>query len=489
VRRIVRCTAIGAGSMDVAATEELASTESAKPPDRLDQRADDSPGIQARVIWRDFGLAVGVMAVLLFFNSCLEAAPFLEPLHNYWLSVCEGGIQRRAPPLVIYDIHDLRPVAARQNATELITPRPLLKELIDDIAQLKPRAIGLDIDMSSFRGEYNPVDVAFLDWVMAERRTMNVPIYVGVHRTVDLPRGQWLYAQRFAMLGAATSVPTDPTYMIASIGDTKRTTDDFKPTMALALAAAYNRDTVRDQLGIEKYFSQLRQSSRFGKELLRPVLDRSDSLEGRPLQGLGYLTDYSAIDRIRVQPVMINAVRDGLKFQQTLSIDTSKSLDGLIVLIGDAHAGDDSVLVPWQRKLIPGVELHASGAYTLAMSQVYELSLFARMMLDAGATLLALTIVALIRLKYVGRSDVRVVRGRLSYALMILLAGFLLATCIAIDRYWSIVWDDFLLVVVFLVFHPLAERWFERIAVGVGRFAPRAWEALFLERQSPRKLE
>ena len=436
-----------------------------------------------RVIARDFVLGIAVTLALIFIHTRLEKTWFLEPVRNYWLALCQGIHPRSDVPVVVYDIHDLRPIALEQNATHLTTPRELLKQLIHEIASLNPSAIGVDVDMSSVDGAYDAADATFFAWLLNERRVMNTPIFVGVHRTAGLDPDAWLYESRFRALGAATSVPSDPTYLMATLDEPGAASAHLRPSMALALAAAYHRSGDKEP-DIPGYLAALERGTGFGRQLfVRGLHDDADAVDEAPLNGTGYLTDYSVLERIvdnRV-PVNVTATRIGSKLVQTLSIDTNHSLAGKIVLIGDAHANDDPVRIPWQRRLVAGVFLHASGAYTLAVAPLYELTGTARFIVDVAATVIAMLSVALIRLRYAARKDVRVAHERLAYALMILAATILLLTCVEADRLGSIVWNDFLLVAIFMIAHPAAQRWFERCAVGARRVVSVVWRTWFLE--------
>ena len=430
---------------------------------------------QRRAIWRDFAFGLAVMVVLLVAHSRVERSWIGAPLRNYWLGVSGGFFAARDVPIVVYDIHNLRPFATERGDTFLKTPRPALEALIHSIATLSPAAIGVDIDLSPFDGGLAADDKAFYEWALAERRDEKVPIYLGVYRWAAGPSELWLHDPKYRALGAALTLPVDPTYLLASLKTDG--SGDFKPTMALALASALHAAQVNAQSDPAAFLASLSRPMT-GRRLLRDTAETQS--DGQQLAGPGFLVDYSALPRIDVRTVHV----EGDTMHPQPLIDTDERLVGKVVIIGDAHPEDDPVLVPWQRKLVSGVLLHASGAYTLAVNPLYELTTVARVALDAVTTILALGIVAAVRLAYASKRGLRVRHELLRGVMSWVLALALLVLCLTIVRTWSIVWDDFVLVALLLILHPVAERWFEGTARAARWAAPAAWNAIFVERKA-----
>ena len=76
----------------------------------------------------------------------------------------------------------------------------------------------------------------FYDWVLSERQQEQVPIYLGVYRTTALPPALWLHDERYASLAAALTLPENPTYLFATLGDPNGA---IKPTIVPRLSSSW----------------------------------------------------------------------------------------------------------------------------------------------------------------------------------------------------------------------------------------------------------
>jgi hypothetical protein len=106
-------------------------------------------------------------------------------------------------PVVVLDIRDVR----GGYATNQPSSRDDLRALIQALHQAGAAAVGVDVDVSPGPNGWldRTKDPAFFDFCLETSQDM--PVFLGVYRTRDLPSERWLGLPRFkhlaAFLGAA----------------------------------------------------------------------------------------------------------------------------------------------------------------------------------------------------------------------------------------------------------------------------------------------
>lgn len=262
-------------------------------------------------------------------------------------------------PVVVLDIRDVKGGYAADQPSS----RDDLRKLIQALHQAGASAVGVDVDVSPNQNGWldRAKDPDFFDYCLETSRDM--PVFLGVYRTRELPSERWLGLPRFeplaAFLGAA---PT-------SDGETvKRVLAEYKgkladkplPALGYALAKQYIGDK-----GLP------------GPPLwLEPFLEPLDeTIEGR-------LVNYSKLGQLG---------RERSLDDKASSIETSsRDFHGKIVLLGDVEEegrvrGD--AFRPPGGPLTPGVLYHASAAYTFAIDPLYEFRGWVEVVLDFALAL------------------------------------------------------------------------------------------------------
>ena len=403
----------------------------------------------------------------------------VEPLVGATMAPIEYGLIARImppdqdPPVVVLDIGALNrteKLPAKWSSIGYATPRLALRDILKALVAQSPAAIGVDIDFSAddtgFLSE--PDDRLLFDSVLPS--SSKVPVFLGVARSPaslakETERGlvptqspHWLGDHRYDALAASLEVPLDTLKLVETYSYGPHVT---LPTMSLALAGAFE-----DAEPLET------RTPTWPAWLALPTTPWRSHLG---YSGAKYVVDYSAMPAI---------VRDTIATIKPATIDDQGSrFTRKMVLVGDASpeaASDrDSFALPYAvpgieggRAILPGIYFHAAGAYTL-VRPLYELTPFARTLLDVLLCVGVLTLLLWIRLHYAKRTTAKVAAERLArlgfgFAAAIVLFGVLLM------RATRLVWEDWLLVVLVIVAHPSIER---RVVASIAWFRTR-WPAL-----------
>ncbi len=386
---------------------------------------------RAKRIWHDATVGLLVLFVVLFGKWCLEKTLVGEYLEDSTHKLLQYRlIQTRQPeesPIVIVDITDLE--------SSPITPRHPLLNIIEAVAQQHPRAIGIDIDFSPNENGYiSPDDPAFFDQCLMLSKRSNIPIILGIRRSQTFPADHWLGAEEYKELAASIFLPTETRKLWSWIQP-----DPNLPhirTMAQALTESFQMS-----------------GPRVPKTLSWAVHQFSEKDLGGEYRVSEFIVDYSPLQEI--ERSRIRTIRpEGINAQSHLIQDK-------IVLIGNATPGEtkDSFVVPTRTDPVPGVYLHACGAYTLAVSPLYELTNKGRWALDIALSLFILALITGIRLAFnsVTSSDPDTNWLQKASTFVVVLGAFLVA--IIFVRTTRILWDDFTLITLLLILHTRVEVW------------------------------
>ena len=272
-----------------------------------------------------------------------------------------------------------------------------------------------------------------------------MPVFLGVKRTLGEPAGRWLGDERYASLAASIQVPEDTRRMVNLIRAEQDTMPEERErrtttiqSMSSRLASAWGQQKERPAQAL---FLRLGQLERISEKQLGDGLTVED-----------FLVDYSSLDSIET----ISAT-DGGPFKDGSRRDR---IFGKLVLIGDATLGKTNDIFPAPgraMKVYPGVFLHACGAYTLIEGRLYELTPTGRVMTDLLLSGLILGGLVLTGLFYRDQES----RGRATHRLRGVLTLVMVLTAIVVGvvfvRITRIMWDDFVLALTLLVFHPSIE--------------------------------
>jgi CHASE2 domain-containing sensor protein len=224
-------------------------------------------------------------------------------------------------------------------------------------------------------------------------------------------------------------------------------------------------------------------------------LERLGAIERTRREPLGhgvvveeYLVDFSPLsflldpaNRLVVPKARFNESAGLRNFAE----DVRDRLKGKLVLIGYAKQGRavDYFTVPDREEPVPGVLVQACGVYTLTVAPLFELTGWARVATDILLSLLIFGTVALVRLYFVNERHWTVATHRLEI-ILISLAILTVAGSALLIHYTRVMWDDFLIVIIVLLFHSPLERFCDHFWPWARVVAPRFFRYLIFRPKS-----
>lgn len=377
-----------------------------------------------RRCWKSLLLGLLATVVLLSVTQILEHlkyAQFFDSLAYKWLTWGMSSFTGSSLPVVVVDIHEL------PGGKDGPTPRGELRALLETIVAAHPRAIAVDIDFSpDVKGWMTPDDPAFFDFCLDTMDRTDIPVLLAVYRSrhaapkpaLGLPQ-----YQRLAAVGMGRR--DDATRAVRWVG--LQHSASGLPTLGEALAQATK--------GYAPGFSS---DSRF----LEPVAPTDD-----------ILVNFSKLDELKTQTI---------PWKRGASIASATArLKNRLVILGDAENSTDNFIVPTETDVVPGVFVIASTAYTLVGEPLFELKPAVRVTLDAViSTFLICGLCYLCRTRKTEAAKRQAFWFITTTIFLVLFLGF------ALVRELSIMWLDFILVVLALFLHPSVE---EKLSKWVGR--------------------
>jgi len=388
-------------------------------------------------IWRDVGIWIVLTAVILGLKLGFEHTEFGNDLrilsHKYMLQRLVSNREATSTPIVIVDISEMETeYLSEDKVMYKATPRDKLLNLIQAIAKQNPRAIGVDIDFSpDEHGYMTPDDPEFFKacLTLSNRKENPIPVVLGIGRTEAFAPKYWLAAIAYKDLAASILLPQK---------DTRKLWEWAKPDAYTVptMAAALSKSIWEERSGVpQKLAWAAHQSSE--RDLGHGYLVNE------------YMVDYSLLDLLESMRVRTTEPA-GIEAQNQLLRDK-------VVIIGNATLGKamDTFPVPVRQQPVTGVYLHASGAYTLAMSPLYELSSKGRLALDGFLALMIISAITGIRLLFKKEVDVHWLQGALT--ILVVIIAFVVGLYFVHSTH--VMWDDFLLVIFALLLHGPVEKW------------------------------
>jgi CHASE2 domain-containing sensor protein len=417
---------------------------------------------RGRELWRDIMKGVLFIAIVIAITLSIEEHTTFGKLmtlmgYNY----LQTQLSSSPPPVMIVDITGLPPEdfpAYGEKVTA--TPRKPLMQMIEAISEQHPKAIGVDIDFSpNDLGYILPDDPQFFESILDLQKRSGVPVFLGANRTITRPADEWLGSRKFGQLAANILVPRNNQQMLYTFevtdGKEGATKEEPSRTISALLAEAYGEgNATAMERWIHRLLAGLGLVERFSEE---PI----------PFGGSaeGFLIDYSAIDSLedeRIETTNPVVLRDS---------SNRRKLEGKVVLIGDATRGKatDTFVIPARQEPYPGIFVHASAAYTLIKAPLYHLTLAGHIMLDFLLSALVLLGIVLIKYRYrdAEKRDVAAEKWRGRLTLLVVLGAIVIG--VVFVRITRIMWDDFFLALILLVFHPSIEHHVETVWTTIRR--------------------
>ncbi len=367
----------------------------------------------------------------------LQAITYVE-LQNYLMR----SFPAEELPVVVLDISDLASVGPPDKPH---VPRPQLQNIIEALESLdaKPRSIGVDVDFSPENGHWITADDPGF-FAKCVSYGQDVPVFLGVGRSIPMGRKGWLGSDRFQELAAALSIPLDGRTMFASI---KAGNEDELESISTKLAS---------RLPVSK------------PSLPAWSLERFQESSFKALDYKSFLIDYSPLETLARERVNVTD-------PQTI-VNEKHRFAGKAVLIGRATYGKttDLFAVPGKsgNLAVPGVLIHAAAVYSLA-DPLYEFRPAAEFLLDVGLIAIGLAVVSVSSWWYSGRKE-EVDEERLEL-ICCLISGVLIVVLGIAIRMTRVMWDGFALSSFVLVVHPflprIAESSWKKLTAGWRRVA------------------
>lgn len=415
-------------------------------PDDSSAREGNTPH-RLKEIRRDVLKGLLFILLVLSIKLLIERSTFGKHLELMSYGFLQTQLSRERAPITIIDFSNLAQKDYVVNGQIVrATPRQPLQEMIQALAEQKPKAIGVDIDFSPDEdGHFLPREADFFQFCLDIQKQTGVPVFLGIKRTIGDPASQWLGNERYADLAASILVPRDTRSMVSLVKVDHETMPEERE---------------RRITTIQSMSSRL--ASAWGQQADRPaqtLLIRLGLLEKISEKHLDYgvspedfLVDYGSLDSIETISATNGAgLKDGSQRDRIF---------GKLVLIGDATLGKATDLFPVpgrEQELYPGVFLHASGAYTLISAPLYELTRTGRLVIDlllSGVILGALVLTGLFYRDHESRERATH-RLRGTFTLVIVITAIVVG--VVFVRVTRIMWDDFFLALILLVLHPSIE--------------------------------
>ena len=333
-------------------------------------------------------------------------------------------------PIVVVDISRLP--GGRDRATS----RSQLQEIIETIAVFKPTGVGVDVDFSPEEDNLiTDQDQAFLDRCLKLTED-GTPIFLAVGRRMGAKPSAWLGAEKYQKMAATPAIRN---------ADTKRVPLWIKrydlherlPSLSYALAQTY----------------RLSQPPTWMEWMLETSVERHPSPE---FDLADAPVNYSKLEAIEQQALLTTSRQSisesGVRFRERM------------VIIGDGtpELASDNLPVPGRDRLVPGVYLHASAAYTFTREPLSEIKLGVRLLLDFVLSSLVLIAVAVDRYRHLGRNHPLQWKRRQRIAFTLTAAGALVLGALLV-RFAGVLWLDLLLVALALLLHPRVESWLDTL--------------------------
>jgi CHASE2 domain len=426
-------------------------------------------------IWSDIAFSI-VTAILLilakeFLDSKTKAGEQLELATYGWLQHQLASLEPDAElPLVIVDLTDTKPKKIKgAQKGEQATPRDTLLSLLTTlIVKKNARAVGIDVDLSPLHDGRLPVtpgDYKFFDDCLTlQEKNPRSKIYLGVYRTVVLPRKNWLGPDKYQSLAASILAPRhEVTKMVSCIAANGAETCEAD-TLSGLLAKELPSQPATPRKHLADRFPRIAER----------ISDRR--LTGDLSVGL-FPVDYSQLHRLMSHdytfpsgdPKIVSTFPD---FFETK-----------IVLVGDANpdSSADKFVVPGEPEPVPGIYIQASAIYTLSQAPLYELTDLGRWVVDLGLAFLVIVAISLIRWFHSGRTTREVAHHRIEGWLILVVVVVCIIVGAGFVRKHRILWTDFVLAIFALLLHPTGEKYTKGILKWLGKVLPVSWRRVVFE--------
>lgn len=382
-------------------------------------------------------IVIGLLStfILLALKVVFEQTSAEQRLESYGYETLHSYLPYFTPtedmPVVVVDVGNL------EGGNEKFTPRDKLKEVISAIAKENPTAIAVAIDFSTeIAGPWqDPKDPDFFDYCLRLRKE-GLPIFIGVERSAQSSPDAWLGVRKYQPLAVGVGFQSPNMDKVILCFRTDKFSECL-PSLSLALARSY------------------RESLPQPPALLAPMLIAGENSDQETQTHGDVVFTYS---RAIVNYSMLAAIKTGsLSATGAKTIeDNGNRFQNKLVLIGRINNTDDQHKIAIQETPVAGVLLHASATYTLVRSPLFAFTHRSRIVIDILLSLLIVSFVAILR--YRNRKNGEYDWQKREWAAVLFTAVLVFVGGIVLIRGMGIIWFDFLVVILALLFHPVIEK-------------------------------
>jgi hypothetical protein len=343
--------------------------------------------------------------------------------------------------VAIVDIGDLRPEKALGVDLE-VTPRSKLLSIINAIIQCHPAAIGVDVNFAPYDKDpfLTPGDASFFDQCLKARDDAEIPLFLGLnwndpdenrHRPIQTLLKNDQFSKLFAWILLPKATRRAPYYVDVDL--------DKKTYRLASMSAALANGTQHAPNRFAPWFAEFISETSF--------LSLQQSFNA----GV-FAVDYGILDELQGRQHTLKAV------DPQMILHNESLFEGNIVLVGDVTHSEDPFKVDFTSDAVPGVYVHGCAANTLVNGPFYELTAFARSVIDVSIVVFALCLVTWLRWNYSDETSPQVNVPRV-YAIVTFLCVIALWPTLL---YFHLLWSEFVLAAIFIIFHHRLERGFHR---------------------------
>jgi class 3 adenylate cyclase len=398
----------------------LATAEPSEVTERLGLRA------------REFATGLLLSALVLVLHHVIESLPpgrYLQ-FQAYNLLVGQMPGSREAPPVLTVDIGTAfdKPQSEETDLVEL-------RKLVQSIVELRPAAIAIDIDFGFIESEQRFLDNEGDFVPFAARWTQDgTPVYVAVDRGIELGPDEWLGKPEYSMIAAHPfRISRDLHGQKLALASLETSPGVVVPSLADRLA-----DEVLKRGGFPR---------------TPPKIARSYSEAHQTKQGQvgsrAYYLNFSLLDRLKMEAISVTPGQD-------LTAHADR-IQGSAILIGSSNVRGDVWIRPDTGDVERGLYLHSLAAATRITAPIYELKEGPRLMLAVIMTLSILAVVLAVGIAYSSQPQ-DISRSRVALLSSVCMAILVLGIGLWTIRIYGVLWTDFLLLSVFLAYHPRIEH-------------------------------
>ena len=378
-----------------------------------------------------------ITAVLLLIKGQVENNKFGRGIEEWTYGVLQysfyasGG--RVRPNALVINLDKPLERWERDGRSDIVTPREPLKKLLELLANKGARGVAIDVDFSPADGQpIHPDDAGFFRFCLDLSRRAKMPIALGVWRTRLQPYN-WLISDEFHTLAAAYDIPkSHPEWAVRWIKADGA--DERLPSLAARLTKTDDADR-----GYAFWDWAIRSTSKIHYDV-------------------GYSTAYSPIDFTDLWRLE----EDALPTQDTRTVSYfGDKIRGRYILLGRTNPSSekDRFDVPHLRP-VPGIFLHASAALTLAGKPLNTMTPWGRVMFDVVIAALIYCVVMLSCAAhhrtgvFAFLSNERIAQ----YVFTVVAIIIVLVVSVGLVRRTRLLWTDFVLLCLVLMFHPLLDE-------------------------------